>query len=79
MFKSGCGDTVRESLVQSLIVYETPRLVRVHNVWLGVLIRYCQVAVVAYVLTYAIWFEKGYQVIIRTSARASAKMESVHN
>ena len=35
---------------------------KVHNVWLGVIIRFCQIAVVGYVLTYAIYLEKGYQV-----------------
>ena len=41
---------------------KTPRLIRVHNVWLGVLVRLSQIAVICYVLTYAIWLERGYQV-----------------
>ena len=44
------------------IPFQTPRLVKVHNVWLGFIIRFCQIAVVGYVLTYAIYLEKGYQV-----------------
>ena len=44
---------------------------KVHNVWLGVIIRFCQIAVVGYVLTYAIYLEKGYQV--QVSARDLAQ------
>ena len=41
---------------------KTPRLVKVHNVKLGVIVRFCQIAVMFYVITYAIYLEKGYQV-----------------
>ena len=50
------------SLSMCTFPLKTPRLVKVHNVWLGVIIRFCQIAVVGYVLTYAIYLEKGYQV-----------------
>ncbi len=53
---------LRKSFLQGLIEYETPRLVKVHNIWLGLTIRLCQVLVIAYVITYAIIYERGYQV-----------------
>jgi len=52
----------RSTLMQGLIEYETPRLVKVHNVWLGIVIRISQALVIAYVATYAIMYERGYQV-----------------
>jgi len=52
----------RSSFLQGLIEYETPRLVKVHNVWLGIVIRISQILVIAYVATYAIMYERGYQV-----------------
>ena len=51
-----------ETFTNQLIEYETPRLVKVHNVWLGVVIRLCQIGVIAYVISYAILYERGYQV-----------------
>lgn len=50
------------TLYRGLIEYETPRLVKVHNVWLGLVIRISQLAVIAYVISYAILYERGYQV-----------------
>ena len=47
---------------QGLIEYETPRLVKVHNVGLGVVIRVSQILVITYVASYAIFYERGYQV-----------------
>ena len=55
-------DRLTHTFFQGLIEYETPRLVKVHNVWLGLIIRLCQVSVIAYVITYAILYERGYQV-----------------
>ena len=47
------------------IPIKTPRFVRVQITWLGILIRCCQVAVIVFVLTYSLWYEKGYQVGIK--------------
>ena len=55
-------DKLSRSLYQGLIEYETPRLVKVHNVWLGIVIRISQMLVIAYVISYAILYERGYQV-----------------
>jgi hypothetical protein len=49
-------------LYQGLIEYETPRLVKVHNIKLGIVIRISQMLVIAYVISYAIIYERGYQV-----------------
>lgn len=55
-------DRLGNSLLQSFIEYETPRLVKVHNVYLGLVIRVCQILVFSYVISYAILYERGYQV-----------------
>lgn len=55
-------ERISQTLYQGLIEYETPRLVKVHNVWLGMVIRLSQVMVIAYVISYAIVYERGYQV-----------------
>ena len=41
---------------------KTPRFVRIHNPWLGILCRLCQTVVILYVVFYGLWFQKGYQV-----------------
>ena len=55
-------EKLSRTLYQGLIEYETPRLVKVHNVWLGIVIRISQMLVIAYVISYAILYERGYQV-----------------
>lgn len=37
------GNALADSLSKTLIEYETPRLVKVHNVWLGIIIKIAQV------------------------------------
>ncbi len=59
--EGGCN--WRESFLHSLIGYETPRLVKVHNVTLGLVMRFSQLMVIAYVISYAIVYERGYQVL----------------
>ena len=59
---SGRLDALGHSFLRGFIEYETPRLVKVHNVWLGIVIRISQLAVIAYIVSYAVLYEKGYQV-----------------
>ena len=49
------------SLWTSVIEYETPRLVRIHNRKLGLVRRLIQASIVAYVCLYALWLQRGYQ------------------
>ena len=46
------------SLWTSVIEYETPRLVRIHNRKLGLVRRLIQASIVAYVCLYALWLQR---------------------
>ena len=45
-----------------MIEYETPRLVKIHNRKVGLVRRCIQIGIVLYVVLYALWLQKGYQV-----------------
>ena len=46
----------------SVIEYETPRLVKIHNRKVGLVRRIIQLGIVLYVAIYALWLQRGYQV-----------------
>lgn len=49
------------SFCNSLIEYETPKVVTVHNPLIGMLRRALQLGVVLYVCLYQLWYAQGYQ------------------
>lgn len=68
-------DRLGNSLLQSFIEYETPRLVKVHNVYLGLVIRVCQILVFSYVISYAILYERGYQEFAQVESSVTVKLK----
>jgi len=61
----------------SIIEYETPRLVRIHNRKLGLVRRLIQFSIVCYVLVYALWLQKGYQEFTRVESSITVKIKGV--
>ena len=61
----------------SIIEYETPRLVRIHNRKLGLVRRLIQFSIVCYVLLYALWLQKGYQEFTRVESSITVKIKGV--
>ena len=73
---------VRE-VMHSLIEYETPRYVKVHNPLLGLVLRTSQAIIITYIVGWAMLYERGYQetspvessVITKVKGTASSSME----
>lgn len=65
------------SIWTSIIEYETPRLVRIHNRKLGLVRRLIQLSIVCYVLVYALWLQKGYQEFTRVESSVTVKIKGV--
>lgn len=65
------------SIWTSVIEYETPRLVRIHNRKLGLVRRLIQFSIVMYVLVYALWLQKGYQEFSRVESSVTVKIKGV--
>ena len=61
----------------SIIEYETPRLVRIHNRKLGLVRRLIQFSIVCYVLVYALWLQQGYQEFTRVESSVTVKIKGV--
>ena len=61
----------------SIIEYETPRLVKIHNRKLGLARRIIQLSIVAYVLVYALWLQKGYQEFTRVESSVTVKIKGI--
>ena len=65
------------SIWTSIIEYETPRLVRIHNRKLGLVRRLIQFSIVCYVLVYALWLQQGYQEFTRVESSVTVKIKGV--
>lgn len=61
----------------SLIEYETPRLVKIHNRKVGLVRRLIQLAIIVYVAFYALWLQKGYQEFGRVESSVTTKIKGV--
>ena len=61
----------------SVIEYETPRLVKIHNRKLGLARRVIQLSIVSYVLVYALWLQRGYQEFTRVESSVTVKIKGV--
>ena len=48
-------------IAKFLFEYETPRVVTIHHIPLGILRLVLQTSVFAFVLLYQLWYSKGYQ------------------
>ena len=61
----------------SVIEYETPRLVKIHNRKLGLARRLIQISIITYVLVYALFLQKGYQEFTRVESSVTVKIKGV--
>ena len=65
------------NMVTSVLEYETPKVVRVHNPSIGLLRRALQLAVILYVTVYQLWWAQGYQeyAAVESSVTTKVKVE----
>ena len=59
----------------SLFEYETPKVVTVQNVPLGILRLLLQTAVIAFVVIYQLWYARGYQEFAEVEASVTTKVK----
>jgi len=63
------------NMLQSIMSYETPKVVTVHNPQIGLLRRVLQVLVVMYVAVYQLWYAKGYQEFASIESSVTTKVK----
>ena len=61
-------------MLTTLIEYETPKVVKVQNVYLGLLRRSLQLTVVLYISVYMLWHAKGYQEFTNVESSTTSKV-----
>ena len=59
----------------SFFEYETPKVVTVQNVPLGILRLLLQTAVIAFVVIYQLWYARGYQEFAEVEASVTTKVK----
>ena len=59
----------------SFFEYETPKVVTVQNVPLGILRLLLQTAVIAFVVIYQLWYAQGYQEFAEVEASVTTKVK----
>ena len=58
----------------SVIEYETPKVVTVHNLTIGLLRRCLQLGVILYVGVYQLWYAQGYQEFAGMESSVTSKV-----
>ena len=61
-------------LLNYVIEYETPKVVTVHNVSIGLIRRGLQLLVVLYVTLYQLWYAQGYQEFSTVESSTTTKV-----
>ena len=66
-------------LLNYVIEYETPKVVTVHNVSIGLIRRGLQLLVVLYVTLYQLWYAQGYQEFSSVESSTTTKVRAITN
>ena len=61
----------------SLFEYETPKVVTVHKLPLGIFRRLLQLAITSFVVLYQLWYMKGYQEFADVEASVTTKVKGL--
>jgi hypothetical protein len=72
--KSTLGCT-QQCLFSTFFEYETPKVVTVQNVPLGILRLLLQILVVSFVVFYQLWYARGYQEFTEVEASVTTKVK----
>jgi P2X purinoceptor 4 len=64
-------------IVDSVLEYETPKVVHISNKTVGFINRSIQLIVVAYIALYVIWWEKGYQEFDAAVSASTTKLKGI--
>ena len=71
----GNGPIQSNGCFSSFFEYETPKVVTVQNVPLGILRLLLQTAVIAFVVIYQLWYARGYQEFAEVEASVTTKVK----
>ena len=64
-----------DSCMSAFFEYETPKVVTVQNVPLGILRLLLQILVISFVVFYQLWYAKGYQEFAEVEASVTTKVK----
>lgn len=67
-----CGE-----LVESLFSYETPKIVQIKSIVIGIIGRLIQIIIIAYIIGFAIVYKKGYQEFSAVESSVTTKVKGV--
>ncbi|KAF8767709.1 P2X purinoceptor 4 like protein [Argiope bruennichi] len=65
------------SIVESLFSYETPKIVQIKSILVGVISRLIQLIIIAYIIGYAIVYQKGYQEFSDVESSVTTKVKGI--
>ena len=65
------------SCITSFFEYETPKLVKVHNIKLGALRLILQLLVIAFVVIFQLWYARGYQEFAEIESSLTTKVKGL--
>ena len=69
------SEAIPSGCCASFFEYETPKVVTVQNVPLGILRILLQTAVIAFVVIYQLWYARGYQEFAEVEASITTKVK----
>ena len=73
--KGGNRSFCFDSCMSAFFEYETPKVVTVQNVPLGILRLFLQIMVISFVVFYQLWYAKGYQEFAEVEASVTTKVK----
>ena len=73
--KLQCSRASRQVFFSGFFEYETPKVVTVQNVPLGILRLLLQTTVIAFVVIYQLWYARGYQEFAEVEASVTTKVK----
>ncbi|CAL1272479.1 unnamed protein product [Larinioides sclopetarius] len=65
------------SIAESLFSYETPKIVQIKSILVGVISRLIQLIIIAYIIGYAIIYQKGYQEFSDVESSVTTKVKGI--
>ncbi|PRD32702.1 UNVERIFIED_CONTAM: P2X purinoceptor 4 [Trichonephila clavipes] len=66
-----------KSIAESLFSYETPKIVQIKSILVGVISRVVQLIIVSYIIGYAIVYKKGYQEFSEVESSVTTKVKGI--
>ena len=72
---AGSNNRVDSSLCSCFFEYETPKVITVKNVPMGILRLVLQTIVIGFIVVFQLWYSRGYQTFLDVEASVTTKVK----